>query len=323
MKSKRFSVGYTAIFLIIITMPFMFCSCDIFDGYFSKEVTSISLSESDITLTVGDSRMIEVKFEPDDADNKEIVWISSNEDIVSVKGGTVTAKRAGSAVISAEIENGIKKECNVTVKEQEITKITLSDETATLKEGQTIQIEAKVTPSDAKDDNLVWSSDSEDIAKVNSSGYVTGVTAGVANIVCKAPNGVEASCNVTVRAAVQATASTKSTEPSSTEQQDETKSATSKSESKNSNSSDSKYSGCIFPDSSSRRLTVNEVSKLSASEAQQAINEIFARNGNIFKTQSIQQYFEAQSWYEPKGKVNTGDLSDVEQYNISLLQNYR
>lgn len=323
MSSKRLSGRCTAILLMIIAIPFMLCSCDSFNGFFDKEVTSISLSESNITLNVGDSRMIEVKFEPDDADNKAIVWTSSNDGIASVDDGTVTAKKAGSAVISAETENGIKKACNVTVEEREITKITLSDETATLKEGQTIQIEAKVTPSDVKDVNLVWSSDAEDVAKVNSSGYVTGVNAGVASIVCKAPNGVEASCNVTVRAAVQPTTSAKSSEHKSTEPTDETKSVKSKTESKKQNSSVSRYSGCIFPDSSSRRLIEKEVSKLSESEAQQAINEIFARNGNIFKTESIQQYYEAQSWYEPKGKVNIGDLSDVEQYNISLLQNYR
>lgn len=323
MKSNRFFGKYAVILLIIITIPFMLCSCDSFNKFFNKEVTAISLSESEITLSVGDSRMIEVKFEPDDTDNKAIMWTSSNGDIASVDDGMITAKKAGTAVISAETENGIKKACNVTVEEQEITKITLSDETATLKVGQTIQIEAKVTPADVKDYNLVWSSDSQDIAKVNSSGYVTGVTAGVANIVCKAPNGVEASCIVTVRASGQTNASTKSSEPVSTKPQDETKSSKSKSESKKANSSVSAYSGCIFSDSSSRRLTASEASKLTESEAQQAINEIYARNGNIFKTDSIQQYYEAQSWYEPKGQVNIGDLSDIEQYNISLLQNYR
>lgn len=322
MKSKKFA-GRLAAILLIIIISLTLCSCGSFSEMFNKEITSISLSESDINLKVGDSRIIEVKFEPDDADNKEIVWTSSNDKIATVNNGTVTAKKAGSAVISVETENGVRKSCNVTVEEQEITKITLSDETASLKVGQTIQIEAKVTPAEAKDDCLVWSSDSEDIARVNSSGYVTGVSVGVANIVCKAPNGVEASCTITVRAAVQATAPSKSSTPQTTVPNDEKETKKSGSSSKISGSAKGKYSGCIFPDSSSRILTVSEVSGLSESEAQQAINEIYARNGHIFKTESIQKYFEAQSWYVPRGTVNISDLSEIEQDNISLLQKYR
>lgn len=321
MRTKKFTGRYALILLIIVIVPFMLCSCDGISEFFSKDVTSISLSESDISLTVGDSKMIEARVEPEDASSKALVWTSSNNEIVTVSGGTITAKKAGSAVVSVESENGVKKSCNVTVAEQEITKITLSDETATLKTGQTIQIEARVTPTDAKDDGLVWSSDSENIAKVNSSGYVTGVSAGVVNIVCKAPNGVEASCIVTVKAAIPASTSPTSSEPTTDGSEPETTKPTSNS--KKSGSANKKYSGCIFADSSSRRLTESEVSNLSESDAQQAINEIYARNGHIFDTESIQNYFESQSWYVPRGKVKISDFSDIEQYNISLLQKYR
>lgn len=321
MDSNKFSAKLAVIFLLIIAIPFTLCSCDSIFGAFDKEVTSISLSESEITLTVGDSKMIEAQILPEDASNKSLVWTSSNNEVAVVDDGTITAKKAGAVVIKVEADNGVSKSCNVTVENPEITKITLSDETATLKVGQTIQIEAKITPLDAKDDNLAWSSDADDIARVNTSGYVTGVSAGVASIVCKATNGVESSCTVTVRDAVQPTTSEKASEPSTTEPNDKSKSQSSNS--KKSNSSAYKYSGCIFPDSSSRRLTASEVSKLSESEVQQAINEIYARNGNIFKTPSIQQYFEAQPWYVPRGTVNPNDLSDIEQYNISLLVEYK
>ncbi|MCH5297835.1 MAG: YARHG domain-containing protein [Ruminococcus sp.] len=323
MRSKKLAGKYLVILLIISIIPFMLCSCGGFSEAFDKEkeITSISLSENDINLTVGESRVIEAKAYPEDSINKVLTWTSSNDEIATVKGGTITAKKAGSVVVKVEAQNGVNASCNVTVTEREITKITLSDETATLKVGQTIQIEAKVTPVGAKTDELVWSSDAQDIAKVNSSGYVTGVNAGIANIVCKTPNGVEASCTVTVRAAIQATAS--STSPTQPTTDDETEPTKARSDSNNSVLSNHKYNGCIFPDSSSRKLTVSEVSKLSDSEAQQAINEIYARNGYIFKTESIQEYFEAQSWYTPRGKVDIGDLSEIEQYNISLLQKYR
>lgn len=321
MLFKKITRSHFAALLLIITVPFLLCSCNGISEIFDKEITSITLSENEISLKVGDSRKLEAQIEPEDASSKALVWTSSNDKIATVSDGTITAKKTGSVVIKAEAENGVSKSCNVTVAEQEITKITLSDETASLKEGQTIQIEAKVSPTDAKADGLVWSSDAQDVARVNSSGYVTGVTAGVASIVCKAPNGVEASCIVTVRAAVPTTTSPTAPTSSTTAPSDEEE--TTRAGSKGSGSANKKYSGCIFPDSSSRKLTVGEVSKLSESDAQQAINEIYARNGHIFKTESIQQYFESQPWYVPRGTVNIGDFSEIEQYNISLLQKYR
>lgn len=326
MSQKFFAGKYFTILLIIILVPFMLCSCDSISEMFDKEITSISLSENEISLTVGDSRMIDAQVQPEDASSKGLVWTSSNEKIAVVKDGTITAKKEGLAVVKVEAENGVSKSCNVTVSAQEIIKITLSDETASLKAGQTIQIEAKVTPVDAKADGLVWSSDSEDIAKVNSSGFVTGVKAGAANIVCKAPNGIEASCTVTVRAVVPATASpTSPTLPTSPtiDSDNEPNTTKSSSGSHHSSSEKTRYSGCIFPDSSTRKLTIGEVSMLSEKDAQQAINEIYARNGHIFNSKSIQQYFEEQSWYVPKGKVDISDFSEIEQYNISLLQEYR
>lgn len=320
MQFKKIIRSHFAVLLIIITIPLLLCSCNGISGIFDNEITSITLSENEISLKIGDSRKLEAQIEPEDASSKALVWTSSNDKIATVSNGTITAKNAGSVVIEVKAENGVSRSCNVTVAEQEITKITLSDETATLKEGQTIQIEAKVTPTDAKADGLVWSSDAQDIARVNSSGYVTGVTAGVASIVCKAPNGVEASCTVTVRAAVPTTTSPAS---SATAPSDEEETTKVNSNSGSTGSASKKYSGCIFPDSSSRKLTVGEVSKLSESDAQQAINEIYARNGHIFKTQSIQEYFESQSWYVPRGTVEIGDFSEIEQYNISLLQKYR
>lgn len=323
MNFQKITRSHFAVLLIIITVPFLLCSCNGISGIFDKEITSISLSENEISLKIGDSRKLEAQIEPEDASSKALVWTSSNDKIATVSNGTITAKKAGSAVIEVKAENGVSKSCNVTVAEQEITKITLSDETATLKEGQTIQIEAKVSPTDAKADGLVWSSDAQDIARVNSSGYVTGVTAGVASIVCKAPNGVEASCTVTVRAAVPTTTSPTAPTSSATAPSDEEGTTKVNSNSGSTGSANKKYSGCIFPDSSSRKLTVGEVSRLSESDAQQAINEIYARNGHIFKTQSIQEYFESQSWYVPRGTVEIGDFSEIEQYNISLLQKYR
>ena len=86
----------------------------------------------------------------------------------------------------------------------------------------------------------------------------------------------------------------------------------------------------IFPDSSARYLAQSEVtvtlksrsgSPVSQSFAQDAINEIYARNGYIFRTESIRSYYEAQSWYHPNPGYD-GSLNTFEAYNIALLSGY-
>ena len=57
--------------------------------------------------------------------------------------------------------------------------------------------------------------------------------------------------------------------------------------------------GQVFPDSSSRALSDAEVNGLSKAQLQDAINEIWARHGYIFETESIRKYYEQFSWYKP------------------------
>lgn len=86
----------------------------------------------------------------------------------------------------------------------------------------------------------------------------------------------------------------------------------------------------IFPESSVRQLTEAEISARlstftgyspSGSYKQDAINEIYARNGYVFKTASIQSYYEAKPWYTPNPAF-TGQFNATENYNISLLKKF-
>ena len=77
-------------------------------------VTSLELSETDITLDTGSNfrKVLTAMVSP--ADAPEIVWTSSNKAVASVLDGTVYANAAGTAVITASC-GGKKAYCNVTV----------------------------------------------------------------------------------------------------------------------------------------------------------------------------------------------------------------
>ena len=312
----------TALLICIIALvPLILCSC------FEKEVKSIELSETDVTMTVGDSLGITAKILPEDAKTKSLDWTSSDNKIVTISDGTLKAKSAGTAVVTAKAENDIKATCNVTVTDKEVTSITLSSSNVSVKEGKKIQLLAKTQPSDAPSGVLEWSSSDEKVAIVNSEGFVTGVKSGIASITCKSQNGKEASCTVTVKSEKVTNPVTPSTAP--------TRAVTKPPVSSNRigkittmNSSPSvignTYKGdFIFYDSSYRLLNSSEASMLSSAQVQQAINEIYARYGRAFKNSQIRAYFQSTEWYIENPSYSNSYLNDIEKSNINLLAKYR
>lgn len=80
------------------------------------EVTSVTLNRATLNLEVGKTGKLSATVWPDSAANKSITWSSSKTDVASVSlNGTVTAKKAGTAVITATATNGKSASCAVTV----------------------------------------------------------------------------------------------------------------------------------------------------------------------------------------------------------------
>lgn len=79
-------------------------------------VTSVKLNRSALSLEVGETGKLSATVLPASAADKSITWSSSNTDVASViSNGTVTAKKAGTAVITATAVNGKNASCTVTV----------------------------------------------------------------------------------------------------------------------------------------------------------------------------------------------------------------
>lgn len=88
--------------------------------------------------------------------------------------------------------------------DKKVTDITVAPSTQSIVIGGTVQLMAKVTPTDATNQNVKWSSKEESVASVSKSGMVTGNTAGLAHIVASAQDG----SNVTGEAQITVTAPT-------------------------------------------------------------------------------------------------------------------
>lgn len=82
----------------------------------STEASSVTLSKTALTLEAGKTVMLSATVLPATATNKSVTWSSNNEAVATVStNGTVTARKAGTAVITARTANGKSASCTVTV----------------------------------------------------------------------------------------------------------------------------------------------------------------------------------------------------------------
>ncbi len=160
---------------------------------------TIKLNSKSKTLDVGDDMTLKATVTPS---SRKVSWSSSNTKIAAVDAkGKVTAKKAGSATITAKIKDTkVKATCKVTVKNVAPKKVTLSDEKATLYVGQSKKLEATVTPANATNKKLTWSSDNTSVATVSTAGNIIGRKAGTATITVKVSGtNLTDTCKVTVK----------------------------------------------------------------------------------------------------------------------------
>ena len=76
----------------------------VFDG--ATPVTGISLSETEVALTVGESVTLSATVTEADATYKTVTWTSDNEEVATVNNGFVNAVGGGTATITATADNG-------------------------------------------------------------------------------------------------------------------------------------------------------------------------------------------------------------------------
>jgi uncharacterized repeat protein (TIGR02543 family) len=168
-------------------------------------VTGVSLNKTTATLTLGSMETLTPTVLPAAATNQNVTWSSSNISVADVtNAGLVIALAEGTAIITVKTVDGNKTAtCTVTVSTATVAVISveLNKTTAALTAGATEQLTATVNPNNATNQNVMWESDNNSVATVNSAGLVTAVSVGTAIITVKTADGNKtATCTVTVSA---------------------------------------------------------------------------------------------------------------------------
>ena len=164
-------------------------------------VESVTVSQTAITLEVGSTYTLTASVLPAEMDTG-VSWKSSDQSVVTVTKGMITALKAGTADVTAMANADTSKTavCKVTVVDKgegtPPTNITLSKTVLNLGFGKTALLSVNVSPDDAVMPVLTWSSSNDTVVKV-ADGQVTGIGEGTATVTVSAGE-LRALCDVTV-----------------------------------------------------------------------------------------------------------------------------
>ena len=167
-------------------------------------VSSISLSSTGLSLSVGSYQQLVCTVLPLVASNPKINWTSSNSSIATVSAcGLVTSIAAGTATITASSVDGGKVASCVVTSTVPVAGVTVSPTSLQLYTGGQQQLTASISPANASNQNISWSSSNTSVASVNSTGLVTVAGVGAATISVTTQDGSKtANCNLTVSEAI-------------------------------------------------------------------------------------------------------------------------
>lgn len=158
-------------------------------------VTGISMSEDCLFLTKGQSYTLKATVVPDNATNKTVQWTTSDASVATVdQNGTVNAISSGNATITASAGDK-SATCAVSVIIP-VTSITLNKTSLTLEKGSYEVLTATVSPQNATNKEVKWTSSDDAVASVDN-GVVTAHKAGDATITASVAD-FSATCKVSV-----------------------------------------------------------------------------------------------------------------------------
>ncbi|HWV68359.1 Ig-like domain-containing protein [Chitinophaga sp.] len=140
----------------------------------------ISIHSDSSNLYVSYKDTLKLTTTPVNATNRNLVYKSSSDAIATVDlNGVVTGKGAGTVTITAtSAEGSFIAAKTYTVIYIPVTSLTLDSTSANVFVGSTFQLNAVINPAKASNKGIVWTSSDTTVAKVNTSGNISGIKQG-------------------------------------------------------------------------------------------------------------------------------------------------
>ena len=172
-------------------------------------VTGVTVTPTTLSLFVGETGTVTSNITPANATIKDVSWTTGIAAVATVSPlGVVTAMSPGTSVIKVTTQNGNKTaSCTVTVTAAPVVAVTgiaIEPQSLQLTVGGNMgSLTAIITPDNATNKNVTWSSSDETVALVSSSGIVAPLSPGNVIITVRSTDGNHtAFCMVNVAPAV-------------------------------------------------------------------------------------------------------------------------
>jgi len=193
--SKKTMFFSAAAFITVLSLLFVACPGSVIDPS-KTPVESVSIDQGKmLILQTEDVVELNVTVSPDDADNKDVEWSSSKEEVVTVDAdGVITAVAEGMAIVMAKAKDGSGKydyiEVYVTDEETVLVEsVSINGGDISLKTGTDAELFITVLPINAANRNVIWSSSAEEVVIVDQNGRIEAVAEGTATVTVTAADG--------------------------------------------------------------------------------------------------------------------------------------
>lgn len=146
--------------------------------------TDITFQEDEYALALGKALKLKATVLPKGADNKELIWTSSDESIATVSNtGSIKAKAAGTVTITATCKADPSVKASVTLQcVQPIKSIKFDTTSYQLTAGDTLQLSPSYTPADATTSAVTYTSSASNVCTVDKTGLVTAIGGGKSTV---------------------------------------------------------------------------------------------------------------------------------------------
>ena len=173
------------------------------------KVTDIKIRQKSYTIiSLNQTPSFRTTITPSNATNKEVKWTSSNENIAVVsENGIVTPVKNGTCKIIATTTDGTNLSASIDITvDFKVTSISFSTKSYTITSvNQTPSFREKISPSNAANKSVKWTSSNENVAKVSTTGVIKPVKNGTCKIIATTTDGTNLSASIDITVDIKAT----------------------------------------------------------------------------------------------------------------------
>lgn len=159
----------------------------------SHPANTINIKNAKASMDIGEILQLTPEVLPEDTSDKTLIWSSSDPSVATISAdGKITAITDGITTIKAVSKStpSVAKSFDLEVFKPSsnidkipVVSVTLNKHNLILVEGQSYDLKATVSPSNATNQNIIWTSENTKIATVDANGSIKAVSGGAVNII--------------------------------------------------------------------------------------------------------------------------------------------